>query len=354
MTSRQFAKHMRSAARQEQLDQLSLPIDDAPPSEPPQVDEPTEPAGPTDTPDDPDDLSWAAELSEFKSGLHGLELKELLAALRDGQIPDALLDKLSVELVDGDHRWPATIADARNGAMMRAKFQQVTAEHARAVREWQSERDEFIDYLRGWKDDPDLLLAGLERLGLPFDQAFRKYGQFLQEINAVWEKEQAGELPAGTAKKVFEHNQQQRQIAELNMYKQREEAKQQAVQQAQQSDQIVSLIQQAGAEALASVNIDATNTTYWRIFRRQLTDAYSRNGRLPTRQDIVDAAHATREEIDETIRTHEAKQPKAAPVAPRNVDTPAPNMATSKPRSGQPRAITTKEWARKHLYGYRN
>ena len=321
-------------------------------------DSPDQEAEPGDAPlpqstADLDDTSWAQDIADYREGLHGVELKELLAALANGTLPEALLDKLSVELVDGDRRWKASINDARNGAMMRAKFQQLTAAQAQREKDWNGEREEFFEYLRGWKSDPDLLLAGMERLGLPFDQAARKYSARLDEINQLWALEQQKQVPAGTTKKLWEQQQLERELTELKTQQTREQSRQQQYQEARQTEQAVQVIQDAGAQALRSVGMDPTDETVWKIFRRHLTDHYGRTQQMPNRQDVLDAASSAKEEIAQYISDFEARKAKPAPGLPRNSDPAAPDMTNTRPRGSAPKSVSTKEWTRKNLYGLR-
>ena len=353
MTAKAFARYMRTQQRQDQLAALEqAPVADVPGGDIPEA-EPAPVSDPVVA--DPHDFSWAEELSDFRDGLHGLQLKELLGALRDGIVPDALLDKLQVELIDGDRRWKASLNDARNGAMMRAKFQQLTAAQAQREREWDSEKTEFLDYLKGWKDDPDLLLAGMERLGLPFDAAARKYSQRLQEIDHLWKLEQTGQVAQGTTKRLWEQQQLERENAELKRFRARDEQARQQATEKQQQDQAVHLIEQAGAQALTQIGIDPQDDTNWRIFRRHVFDMYQRTRQMPSREDIVEAAKMTKEEIAQYIREYdETDAKKRQPVAPRNADVAPPDMSQARPRGSMPKGMTTKEWSRRNLYGPRS
>lgn len=303
-----------------------------------------------------DDFSWAQELAEFRDGLHGVALKDLLTALRDGSLPDALLDKLQLDLQDGDQTWRASISDAKNGAMMRAKFSKLTQEHAAQVKAWEAERAEFVDYVKGWKENPELLLAGMERLGLPFDQAARMYADRLKKIDHLWQLEQQGHVPPGTTKELWEQQNRERELTELKRQQQAYEQKQRQQQTEKQADEAGKVIEQASAQALRSVGLDPSETATWNIFKRHLNEIYAQKQALPTRQDILEAAALAKEERELYIQQYNQRQQKtqqAQPAVPRNADAGAPNMATARgPRNAPAKPITTKDWVRRNLYSF--
>lgn len=300
---------------------------------------------------DDSDYSWAEDLAEFKDGLHGVALKDLLTALRDGTLPEALFDKIQLELQNGDERWPASITEARNGAMMRQQFSKLTAEHSQNVKAWDAEKTDFIDYVKGWKENPELLIAGMEKLGLPFDQATRLYAERLQKIDHLWNLEQQGQVPQGTTKQLWESQQREREFVELQQQQKRIEDKQRAEQETQHVDQATKVIEQASAQALQGLGLEASDQTTWKIYRRHLSEIYAQKQAMPTRQDILDAAHATKEEREQYIRSFKERQPAAAPGVPHNVDAGAPDMTTSRPRGSAPKPMSTRDWVRKNMYG---
>src|SRR4249920_1777101 len=48
------------------------------------------------------DYSW---LDNYKEGVHGVPVQDLLQAISEGRLPDELHDKLRLNLKDGDHEW---------------------------------------------------------------------------------------------------------------------------------------------------------------------------------------------------------------------------------------------------------
>jgi hypothetical protein len=268
-------------------------------------------------------------------------------------LPDALLDKLQVELVDGDKRWRASVNDARNGAMMRAKFQQQTAALAEQQKTWASEKEEFIDYVKAWQKDPDVLIDALESLGMPFDAASRKYAERLQKLDHVWKLEQSGHVPPGTTKELYEAQQRDRELRMLKNQQAREQSKREAEQARTQSEEIGKNLSAEGAKAMQSEGLNPQDPTEWKIFRRHLNEIYAQTQTLPTSAEIVDAAKLAKEEISQYRGHFQRSQETAAlrPGAPRNADAGAPDMSKSRPRGAAPKPMTTKEWARQNLYG---
>lgn len=305
------------------------------------------------------DFSWAQELADYKDGLHGVGLKELLEALRSGKLPEALYDKVELELLDGDNRWTDTINGARNGAMMRKKFQQKTAEFAEQQKTWSAERDDFVDNLRGWKGDPELLIDGLERLGMPLDAAARIYSERLGKLNHIWTLEQQGQVPEGTTKQLYDAQERDRELRDMRHQETVRGQREQAARDEQQSEQITQVVTRAGAQALQNVGLDPQDKAHWGMFRRNINELMQQNGAVPTREDVVNCALAVKEEIQSLFAAHEraktvAPNGSAIPqqrVAPRNTD-PAPAKIDKQQRRGAGvKPITTKEWLRKNRFG---
>src|SRR5687768_70813 len=89
--------------------------------------------------------------------VHGIPVSEVLAALREGKLPDALWNALKMELVDGEDREEATLADYRDSVMLHRNYtRKRQAEAARAkeveatAQAVQAEKQEFYQMVKSW------------------------------------------------------------------------------------------------------------------------------------------------------------------------------------------------------------
>ncbi len=279
-----------------------------------------------------EDNSWLEELKDFRE-LHGLSAKEILAALQQGMLPDALLDKIKIKLKDGDHEWDATLADARNSAMLRSNYTKKLQAHSDLKKAFEaekngfnSEREAFVGLLKGWKGDGKALLSGLRAMEFPVLEMAQALAQELQEL------EEMG--PA--ARNLYEAKQKAEQQAELNrlelekarrehqMYLDSQKTKTEEV----SNDQIISGVREFAPSVFKEMNLAITEGT-WNIFTEQLGAMWREHG-TPNKEMVRFAIQATKEIVDQHLAKHTA--------APAPVQKPAQKVSIPRLDGGKPAA----------------
>lgn len=291
------------------------------------------------------DFSWAEALQDYKDGIHNTPLVELLQALAQGQIPEALWDKLHIPLKDGDFEWQDTLANARNGAMMRAKFTQKMQEFAKEKEAFVREKGELVEYLGGWKNDQSgiALLKGLKRMGMPFDSMARAYAAEVQKLEEM-------EARAPGSRALFEEK--QRMEAELEELK-RQQARAQSQQTEQSSTQdtarVATAVKNAAAKTFEQNGLPMTQGS-WNYFRNELSVLWNASGlAAPTMEMVTEATLATKEFVTQSQQAHlkatTAQQPVKAPLAARAVDSGAPRSVPK--TSPVKKSITAAEFRKK-------
>lgn len=298
--------------------------------------------------DEQEDWSWAEPLKAHRQ-LHGLELAEVLQALSEGRIPEQLWDKLRVPLKDGDYEWEESLADARNGAMMRSNFTKKAQALAEERRAFHSERDDLINYMRGWKDDASKFLSGARKMGLPVDAMARAYAAELQQMENVKALEAEGKLPPGTADRLAQEAALRDQLEDQRIEVERAKAQQQQQTSQQDNTKIIEATRQVGVQELQSVGFANEKLTegVWNIFKMHWEAIRAEKGGWPDRNEIRACALATKQQVDAELKR---AQPQAKPVAPKlpakALDGGAPKVAP-KNVPGQKSAMTAAQFRKK-------
>ena len=334
-TTREYMNSIRN--RQSQADSPSIPnasasTDTSLPSDLPDASESAEfEAQTSDNQSEeratPEGYEW---LDSYKEGVHGVPVQELLQSLANGEIPDALMNQLKVKLRDGDQEWMGTLEEARNGAMMKSNYFRKTQELADQRKAFQGEQDELVGYLNAWKSDPVQLVYGLRRLGMPFEDAARHLAQELDtadQLNAA--RPGAGDQWLEAQRIRAEHADMQRQ-QELQQQQQKQ-------QQAQhQEKRVVDAIRKVAVDDFKAIGLKMSQGA-WKAFSDNVTAIWNDQGRPPTRQEVRDAAVATKELVDMYAAEH-SQSVRSAPQtsqqklgqrgldggAPKNVNPAAP------------------------------
>lgn len=291
------------------------------------------------------DFSWAEQLQDYKDGLHNVPLAELLQALAQGQIPEALWDKLHIPLKDGDYEWQDTLANARNGAMMRAKFTQKMQEFAKEKEAFGREKGELVEYLGGWKNDATgiALLKGLKRMGMPFDAMARAYAAEVQKLEEMEEK-------APGSRALYEEKQQMEQeLEELKRRQAREQTQQTEHKTSQDTNRIAAAVKNAAAKSFEQNSLPMTPGS-WNVFKEHLSALWTASGLdAPTMEMVTEATLATKEFVTQSQQAHlkatAAQQPVKAPLAARAVDSGAPRSVPK--TSPVKKSITAAEFRKK-------
>ena len=203
-------------------------------SEPTEIEVPdTEPPEVSSEEPDEEDFAWMEELKAHKQ-LHGVELVDLVKALADGQLPEALHDIVKVKLKNGDQEWESPLSKARREAMLHQDYTKKLQSFSKERDEFNSDKNEFIEMLQTWKGNPEALLAGLERLEFPVLEAAKMLAKKHRELDAMTPRE----------RQLFEENEKLKRDQAKARWdgdrRSKEESSQKVKQEANQRDDFVS------------------------------------------------------------------------------------------------------------------
>lgn len=97
--------------------------------------------------DEPD-----AEQEPEVEPIHGLKPDDILNAIKDGKIPDELMDKLTItQTIDGEDV-PVTLAEARKNGMRLSDYSRKNNELQVERRQFETARDDLVTMVQSWKD----------------------------------------------------------------------------------------------------------------------------------------------------------------------------------------------------------
>lgn len=291
----------------------------------------------------PEDLEWLEGVKSYKE-LHGVQLTELLQALADGKLPEALWDKLSMTMKDGDQEWEDTIANMRGSAMMRANYTKKLQQFAQERDAFHAEKNELVGLLHGWKSDTSgkQLLAAMRKMGMPFEQAARAFAEEHYHMEELQKAETEGRIPQGTVAALQQKQQLEQELAELKMQRQQTEGTQQKQQTEQQTKQIVDAVKAEALKSFERSGLKATNGS-WNVFLNHLNAVWTAKGAPPSKAEIHECVLAAKEEVEVAVQRHQAAQKppaKKLPAAP--MDSGAKRAVPKSAPSRQ--AVTTKQF----------
>jgi hypothetical protein len=306
------------------------------------------------------DWSWAEPLAAYRDGIHGVSTPELLQALADGQIPDALMDKLTLTMKDGDDEWTGTVGDLRNSAQMHSNYTKKSQALAQEKKQYESERGELIGYLRSWKEDEsgEKGLMGLEKM-LGEDGVLRiarKLAERLQRKEELEAAEANGHIPAGTAAIVLERERFARENEELKRANSQREERQTQEQTAEQAKATGAKIWAEGQRQFASLGIKPGPDGKFpagivKLFKEELATLWE-EGTQPNAQMIRTAAMAAKQRSEEIVRQIQAEQKPAAKPAVRGAapaGAAAPAARTGTPSvGGKQKPMSTAEFKKQY------
>lgn len=257
----------------------------------------------------PSDYSW---LDNYKEGIHGVPVQDLLQALSEGKLPDALHDKLMLSLKDGDHEWEGSVSSMRNGTMMREKFSQQMNALKQERDGFYGERTQFVDDLRGMKESPEHFLYSMQSMGMPVLEAAKMLAT--QYATRDFLNKQAGiqDGQRGPGDEWLEGRQARMELDNHKRQQERQSQQQRLVQERQQFDQRSTAVQSAAMEAFKAASIDPVkHPQYWDRAAQHLQRIYDakpepRDGseKPLTRRDVNEAVRIVKEEIDTFLRAH--------------------------------------------------
>jgi hypothetical protein len=261
--------------------------------------------------------------------VHGVPVQELLQALTEGRLPDALHDKLYLALKDGDQQWEGNVSTLRNGAMMREKFSQQMNQLKQERDGFYAERTQFVDDLRTLKQNPEQFLYSMQSMGMPVLEAAKMMAT--QFATRDYLNRQAGvqQGARGPGDDWLEGIQAKQELQAMRRVQERQTTQQKQVQEQRQFEQRSGAVQGAAMEAFKAVGVDPVkHPQYWDRAAQHLQRIYDdkptpRDGseKPLTRRDVHQAVQLVKQEIDDFLRAHgrepapaQAPRPGAAPL----------------------------------------
>jgi hypothetical protein len=291
-----------------------------------------------ETPDSGDVSSDAPWYERYSEGVHGVQAQEILEALERGEVPPALHDKLRFQLRDGDNETEVDLAALQNGAMMQRNFTRKSQELAEERKAFYSERDEFAGYLTNWKTDPQQLLYGMERMGLPVLEAAKLLAErltYADTLNAA--------VP-GSGDEWMEAQKSKAELADLRRAQQAQLDQAQQVQQADKTSKVRTNLQNTSKEIFNKIGLEIEESS-WSLYTQHVQaifDAKPSGNQKLTKQDLERAAKATKTQIDQYAQAYLKRQPKKAPGIGNSLDAGAPKAVPGR-APGKPGGKTTEQ-----------
>jgi hypothetical protein len=286
--------------------------------------------------------------------IHGMKALDILKAIQEGTLPEALWDKLALELKDGETTWRETVAQTRNGKQMQAKFtknMQQLAEERKAYQaeraEFEGERDELVNIMREWKEDPAKFRAGMRKLGMPFEKAAEIYAVEYGQIQEMRQLEAEGKLPPGSTDRHIRAIELEAEVEEARLLKQRHEQraqaelqKQQQAQRGQQTEVVAKDIANTAVQVFDRLGLKRSPGA-WNVFRNELAAIWEPGQARPSNAEIEHAVRAAQSWYNEQVSTIKETKPAPTPkLGARPLDGGAPTKAS--PGAG-PKRMTLAE-----------
>jgi hypothetical protein len=276
------------------------PEAEAEPAAEPEAEAETE-AAPEETPEEATEGEEAPAADPLEEQIHGLSARDILAAIKEGKLPDALWDALKAELIDGEDREERPLKDFRAGAMMAKNYTRkamALAEerksHAAEKQALESEREELYGMVRSWKD-PAKLKRAAKSMGLPLEQVaimwaeeYDRRSKLPPEVLAEMDALEAREI--AFEKEARELRAKERKLRELQQGGVQAETQKEA-------DAYTGFIISHLPKAFAAVGIQTTPQTEAVILRKfqECLGVFWPEKTAPTKEIIQQAAQATAE-----------------------------------------------------------
>lgn len=250
----------------------------------------------------------------YAEGLHGVQVQELLQALQEGTLPEALYDKIMLDLQDGDQQWKGTVADLRNGAMMRANHTRKSQELAAEKKQFYAERDEVVEYFKNWQQDPQQLLFGLHRMGMPVLKMTELLTTQLTKAEAM------NQVNPGSGDEWLQAVFQKAEMDDMKRRLDRQNQNDEQAKFAKQEEALRTNIRNASTEIFKEIGLELEESS-WELYKQHTQLLYDQkpagpNGRKGlSRADLKKAAQATKQQLEQYARAYAARQT-AAPEKP--------------------------------------
>jgi len=286
-----------------------------------------EPAETEEEEEEEEDFSWLEGLKPHKQ-LHGLELAEIVQALAEGKLPDALLGKLKTTLKRGEEEWEDTYENIRKGSMKAHDYTQKTQAFAAERDAFNADKDEFLGMLQTWKGNPEALMHGLERLEFPVLEVAKLMADRHRELDAMTPKERA----------LFEEKQKYQRELDKIKFDQNRQAKTQTDEQVKaEGNKKADFVSTTAKSFFAKSQIPFNQNTFGVFLEKFKVIANSYPPNTPWSAEMVEwAVDDTAEAYKATMGRREKQQVAANPPKPKQVfDSPAREQiakATAKPK----------------------
>lgn len=270
--------------------------------------------------------------------MHGVSAEELLGAIAAGQIPEQLLSHLRLGWGEGEDAYEGTLDELRNGAMMRRTFTRKSQELAEQRRAFEAEQGELVSYLTNWKDDPQQLLFGMRRLGMPINDVAQ---MILNEAITV---DRLNEAVPGSGDEWLAAQQIRAEHADLLRQQQAHTKQQQEAELAQKREAISNNLRGIALKEFELAGLEHKPTA-WNLFREHCAAVYEETGKL-TRADVRRAVVDTKAQIEDYVKQYHKKVDKPVLTGPR-LDGGAPKAKNpSAPLRPGSRQLTSREFER--------
>lgn len=322
---------------------------------------------------EPEDWSWAEGFKQYREGVHGLATAELLQALSEGKVPEALMDKLELTMVDGDEEWTGTIADLRNGAQMHANYTKKSTALANERKAYESEKNELIEHFRSWKEDamsgPEETagargLAGLERmLGTEVVQRIAyRLAERMQRQEQLEALEAKGEIPKGTAKALLEREQMARDLEDARSFKAQQEKRTADDELNTRAAVTGKRVQTEALGQFKKLGMTQENQQLtpgvWKLFLEEMNAVWPKD-RDPNPQEIRTAVMAAKQRTDRLVKEEQAARAAAAARSGAQTAKKPPVVAGGGAAPGAPtkapavknKAMTTAQFKEQYMSG---
>lgn len=358
MTTKDFLKQGRSGVNASTPEPL---VEAAPKPEQPSFSEPSDSFSPdgvdfdsigSDAPDSADsgeDFGWLEGLKQYKQ-IHGMDTAELLAALSNGEIPQALYDKFLIPMKDGDNEFTMSLAEARDNGMMRANFTRKMQEFSRERKAFEQEKRDIAAMFQGWSSNPATMLAQMEKMKLPVLEVAQLLANRHRDIDQIRAAEEAGHVPAGSAEAYLDRLRLQGELEEAQFARQRLEQSQQQVDTRKDGQAAANKITDTARKFFAAEGLQESQGL-WNVFKQELSAIWEVKGtdQAITDAEIRAAVRTTKQIAAQYVQQAKAQQPAAAPAM-----TARPMDSAGAPvvhRNAKKAPMSAKDFMRQHKLG---
>jgi len=265
----------------------------------------------------------------YQEGVHGVPVQELLQAISEGRIPEQLWDQLVFDMKDGDREWKGTINDMRNGAMLRENHTRKSQELAAEKKQFYAERDEVVEYFKNWQQDPQQLLFGLHRMGMPVLKMTELLTTQLTKAEAM------NQVNPGSGDEWLQAVFQKAEMEDMKRRLDRQNQHNEQAEHAKREETLRNNIRQASTEIFKEIGLELEESS-WELYKQHTQLLYDQkqpgpNGRKSlSRADLKKAAQATKSQLEQYARAYMNRQPAPKPGA---------KLGTGKLDAGAPKKV---------------